>query len=154
MIFISFKWRFFVSFSLLSAFFYVVAAILKHVFQVNWLYLRPYLQNCNCFWTLMKYQNTQREKCPYSDFFWSVFSHIRSEFEKILSMSPYSVRIPENTDQKNSKYGHFAPSDRYWKTLISCYMEVYLYKSLYVQFYIVHFFHDTQRIWKILFFRK
>ena len=36
------------------------------------------------------------EKCPYSKLFWSVFSRI-----------PYSVRMPENTDQNNSQYGHF-----------------------------------------------
>ena len=26
---------------------------------------------------------------------------------KIQSISPYSVRMQENTDQKNSEYGHF-----------------------------------------------
>ena len=36
-----------------------------------------------------------REKYPYSEFFWSLFS-------------PYSVQIWENTDQKNSEYGHFS----------------------------------------------
>ena len=35
-----------------------------------------------------------REKCPYSEFFWSVFCHIRIEY----------------SDQKNSKYGHFLRS--------------------------------------------
>ena len=34
-----------------------------------------------------------REKCPYSEFFWSEFSQMR-----------------ENTDQKNSEYGQFAGS--------------------------------------------
>ena len=33
-------------------------------------------------------------------FFWSVFSRIRSEYGKILGVSPYSVRKRENTDQK------------------------------------------------------
>ena len=33
-------------------------------------------------------------------FFWSIFSHIRTEYEQIRSISPYSVRIWENTDQK------------------------------------------------------
>ena len=36
---------------------------------------------------------TLREKCPNTEFFWSVFSHIRT-------ISPYSVRKRENTDQK------------------------------------------------------
>ena len=39
---------------------------------------------------------TLREKCPYSEFFRSVFSR------SIRSISPYSVRMRENTDQKNS----------------------------------------------------
>ena len=33
-------------------------------------------------------------------FFWSVFSHIRTEYGEIRSISPYSVGIRENTDQK------------------------------------------------------
>ena len=41
-----------------------------------------------------------REKCPYSDFFWSVFSRILTEYE-------YLARMRENTGQKNSEYGHF-----------------------------------------------
>ena len=39
-----------------------------------------------------------REKCPYSELFWSVFSHIRTEYREILRISPYSVRMRENTD--------------------------------------------------------
>ena len=34
-------------------------------------------------------------------FFWSVFFRIRTEYRD-------SVRIQENTDQKNSEYGHFS----------------------------------------------
>ena len=48
-----------------------------------------------------------REKCPYSEFFWSVFSRIWTEYLEIRSISPYSVRMRETTDQKNSEYGHF-----------------------------------------------
>ena len=33
-------------------------------------------------------------------FFWSVFSCIRTEYGDLLSKSPYSVRMQENTDQK------------------------------------------------------
>ena len=36
-------------------------------------------------------ENKLREKCPYSEFFWFVFS--------IFGL---------NTDQKNSEYGHFS----------------------------------------------
>ena len=48
-----------------------------------------------------------RKKCPYSELFWSAFSHIRTEYGEIRSISPYSVRMRENADQNNSDYGHF-----------------------------------------------
>ena len=32
--------------------------------------------------------------------FWSVFSRIRTEYGEIPSISPYSVRMRESTDQK------------------------------------------------------
>ena len=56
-------------------------------------------------------KQTMREKCPYSELFWSLFSGIRTEFEDIWSTSPYSVRIRENTDQNNSEYRHFLYSE-------------------------------------------
>ena len=46
--------------------------------------------------------------CPYLEFFWSVFSA--------------SVLMQENTDQKNSEYGHFSCSD-----------ELHFFISSYVQ---------------------
>ena len=52
-------------------------------------------------------RSTLREKCPYSELFWSVFSHTRSAYEEILGISPYSVRMRENADHNNSEYGHF-----------------------------------------------
>ena len=55
-----------------------------------------------------------REKCQYSGFFWFVFSRMRTECEdeygEILRISPYSVRMRENTDQKNSEYGNYLRS--------------------------------------------
>ena len=41
-------------------------------------------------------------------FFWSAFSRIRTEYGEILRISPYSARMRENTDQKNSVFGHFS----------------------------------------------
>ena len=43
-------------------------------------------------------------------FFWSVFSCIRTEYKDLRSKSQYSVRIQENTDEKNSIFGHFSRS--------------------------------------------
>ena len=48
-----------------------------------------------------------RKKCPYFELFWSVFSRIRTDYGEILRISPYSVRMLENTDQNNSAYGQF-----------------------------------------------
>ena len=78
-----------------------------------------------------------RKKCPYSELFWSAFSRIRTEYGEILwdirislysvrmrkmrtritpntdtfYLSPYSVRMPENANKNNSKYGHFLRSE-------------------------------------------
>ena len=50
------------------------------------------------------------EKCQFSEFFWSVFSRIRIEYREVLYISPYSIRMQENTCQKTSEYGHFSRS--------------------------------------------
>ena len=52
-----------------------------------------------------------REKCPYSELFWSAFSGIRIEYGEILRISPYSVPMREKADQNNSEYGHFLRSE-------------------------------------------
>ena len=41
-----------------------------------------------------------REKFPYSEFFWSTFPRVWTEYRDLLCKSPYSVQTPENTDQK------------------------------------------------------
>ena len=51
-----------------------------------------------------------REMCPYSELFWSAFSSIRTAYGEIFRISPYSVRMRENTGQNNSEYGHFLGS--------------------------------------------
>ena len=42
------------------------------------------------------------ERCPYSEFFCFEFSLIRTEYGEIRSISPYSVRMSENTDQRRT----------------------------------------------------
>ena len=51
-----------------------------------------------------------RKKYLYSELFWSVFSHSRTEYGEIWSISQYSVQIRENADQNNSEYIHFSRS--------------------------------------------
>ena len=45
--------------------------------------------------------------CLYSVLFWSVFSRIQTEYGVIRSITPYSARMRENTEQNNFEYGHF-----------------------------------------------
>ena len=68
----------------------------------------------NFFFTKMNFNKclTLPEKCPYWEFFWSVFSRIWTEYGEIRSISLYLVRIRDNTYQKNSGCGHF------WKTTV------------------------------------
>ena len=53
--------------------------------------------------------NPLREKCLYSELFWSVFSRIRTEYGE--------VRMRENTDQNKSEYWHFLRNDLLTKFL-------------------------------------
>ena len=52
-------------------------------------------------------RRTLREKCAYSELFWSTFFCIQTEYGENLSVfSPNA----ENTDQKSTEYGHFSRS--------------------------------------------
>ena len=46
-------------------------------------------------------------KCPYSEFFWYIFSRIRTEYRDILHISPYSVQTLKNTVQRTPNTGTF-----------------------------------------------
>ena len=54
---------------------------------------------------ILKIDHNDADHCVKSvrrrSFFWSVFSHIRTKYGEILRNTPYSVRMRENTDQKN-----------------------------------------------------
>ena len=65
--------------------------------------------------TVKAVRQTLREERPYSEFFWSVFSRIRTEHGEIRSTSLYSVQMQGNTDQKNSEQGHFSRSQKFLK---------------------------------------
>ena len=41
-----------------------------------------------------------RQKCPYCEVFWSILPRIWTECGEILRISPYSVQMQRNTDQK------------------------------------------------------
>ena len=38
--------------------------------------------------------------------------HVHNDERCVQSISPYSVRMRENMDQKNSEYGHFSRSEK------------------------------------------
>ena len=51
-----------------------------------------------------------RKKCPYSELCWSALSLIRTEYGEILRISLFSVRMQENPDLNNSKFGRISQS--------------------------------------------
>ena len=55
----------------------------------------------------MELHCVQRRECPYSEFFWSIFFDIRTEYRDLQSKSSHSVQMPEKKRQKNSEYEHF-----------------------------------------------
>ena len=65
------------------------------------------------FCRILDWTSTLREKCLYSEFFWSVFFRIQTEYGEILRISPYSDQMHENTHQKNSEYGHILRSAKH-----------------------------------------
>ena len=79
------------------------------------------------------------EKCTYSEFFWSVFFRIWTEYGKLFRISLYSVQMRKNIDQENSEYGHFSRSLSFQNWLkafaftkqISSFARECLFKGLY-----------------------
>ena len=57
-------------------------------------------------WSCLEQLYPLHKNYPYSEFFWSAFSHIGTKYGDLLCKFPYSDRMQENTDQKNSKYRH------------------------------------------------
>ena len=61
--------------------------------------------------TYLKYTALSlREKCPYLEIFWSVFSRIRTEYgpEKLRIWTAFGL----NTDQKNYEHEHSSRSGK------------------------------------------
>ena len=60
-------------------------------------------------------QDDIARKCPYSQFFWSVYSRIRTEYGERENT--------ENADQKNSKYEQFSRSVKF-QFYINCFIDI------------------------------
>ena len=58
-------------------------------------------------------RGTLHETCPYSELFCSVFFRICTKYGETLRISPYSVRMRENSDHNNPEYGNFWRSGSY-----------------------------------------
>ena len=65
-------------------------------------------------------RKTLRKTCPNTEFFWSVFSCIQTEYGDLTRKSPYSVQIQENMDQKKLSIGHFSRSDTTQRIMGEC----------------------------------
>ena len=105
-----------------------VADINQHVFWrlLNYQIFRSTQNNKKAspneeHWSLSSFilENQGYEHCMKSvqirSYFWSVFSRIWTEYGEIQSISPYSIRMRENTDQKKTPYSDtcYAMED-YW----------------------------------------
>ena len=84
------------------------------------------------------------EKCLYSEFFWSVFSSIWTEYE---SLPPYSAQMRENTEQENSEYRQFSRSVDWrirlksrWKNEIWLFKLVVIFGFLFFFFFLIYDF--------------
>ena len=70
--------------------------------------------------------------------FWSVFSCIQTEYGEILRISPYSVRMRENTDQKKLRiWTHFTQCTRFLKKVNlaeDCHSASIFFRTLFWQF--------------------
>ena len=62
---------------------------------------------------ILNYQHVKRKTCSYAEFFWSIFSHIRTEYKDLRSKSPYLVQMQENAEQKNSHFSRGAYQSLY-----------------------------------------
>ena len=77
-----------------------------HCFLASSINSTPYHSNKNNLKATLKL----REKYSNTQFFWSVFSSIRTKYGDLRRTCPYLVQILENTDHKNSVFGHFSDS--------------------------------------------
>ena len=91
----------------LFAFISLLSNILHNIRKDTNCYVLPLFSNLlNLFLTVLNIPLL--EKYPLSEFFWSVFSSIRTEYRE--TRREYSVQIWENTNPKNYEYRQFSRS--------------------------------------------
>ena len=80
----------------------------QYIIQFYLSFHTSYMGDCQLHYLYEDYV-ALREKCPNTEFFWPVFSRIRTEYGKIRSLLIQSEcgKIPA---RKNSVFGHFSHS--------------------------------------------
>ena len=63
--------------------------------------------NVKIHFTVRSKSHTLRKKRLFLELLCFIFSHIRTEYGEIWSISPYYVKMRENADQNDSEYGQF-----------------------------------------------
>ena len=72
----------------------------RYIFSGSSLFCLPSTGYVKTLLQFLVQHNHYVKSVQIRSFFCSVFSHIRTEYGEIRSISSYSVRMPENTDQK------------------------------------------------------
>ena len=85
--------------------YFILQSLNISILKVNWHFNTAFSQNVifGRFLALVSQisqESTAWKSVQIQSFFWSVFSHIQTEYGEIIRISPYSVRMRENTDQK------------------------------------------------------
>ena len=84
-----------------------MAPFLKRVFNIFQVNVPFSIHHENRKSQFSMISTAMREKYPYLELFWSLFSRIWTEHREILCTFPYSVRMRENKDQNIFEYRHF-----------------------------------------------
>ena len=81
---------------------------------------------------MSKIKISMSKRCGYTEFFWSIFSYIRTEYGDLLCKSSCLIWVQEYKEQKNSEYGHFL-------------RDVSPVKNIEGEFYFQVYFHRIER---------
>ena len=107
--------------SICGRFYFSKTLCFQHILMKTFSQMRLNNENCSLrrilFQMLKQQSHSLRKRCTYSELFWSVIFSIWTQYGEVRSISSYSVRMWENTDQNNSEYEHFSHND--YKSLIA-----------------------------------
>ena len=104
-------------------------------FHCTIIFREPKDVRLNTTYTLLHHEHCLKS-AQIRSFFWSVFFRIRTEYVEIRSISPYSVQIRKNTDQKKTPYLDTFPYLELQQIVSTDSSDIYLdvFKRLYKNF--------------------